>query len=407
MKSRLVGLAVVLVLWVELAHAQFRPITKVLHANETGNADGETISIDGASSISLTVTISGTATVTFEGSQDQAAWTSVACVEVGDIVFSPILEAITSMTVRCNVAGLVLFRARTSGNTGTVTVSATASPAVMGGGGGAGGGSGSEADTLDTVFDRGKVIDGANSLANAVRIGDGVTPLCLYTDSVQGPRVRPCTASNIRTYIENGFSWGLFDVAGDADMFVVTPGAATMKEKLAYKPGYYPLKSVFVSAWAMHGDGTNCPARPTVVTISNQPYPTFICTENNSSRLKFMLPMRPNWDGGVIYIKPIYAQTAADTGSVALEVAAACRAFGTAFNGTYGTEVDVDDAAVAGSGAVEGTLSAAVTPNGTCAPGHILFVYIDVDATDNPTTAAATLNFIGADVIWSETSPSH
>ena len=270
-----------------------------------------------------------------------------------------------------------------------------------------GGSSGGGSATLNSAFLNGKEITGANSLANAVRIGDGLTPICIYIDSTSGPRIRPCTDSDVRTYIENGFTWGLFDVAGDADMFVVTPGAATKKAMYAYKPGYYPLKSVFLSAYSLQGDGTNCPARPTVVTISNMIYPTFICTENNSSRLKFWIPMPTNWDGGVVYFEPMYAQTAADTGSVLLDAAAACRAFGTAFNGTYGTEVNIDDASVTGSGAVDSTLSAAITPNGTCTSGSALFGYLDVDATTNPTTAAATLNFIGVRVFWSETSPSH
>lgn len=282
-----------------------------------------------------------------------------------------------------------------------VALSLPAHAGISAPGGGGGGVSGWP--TVSTT----KEITWANSIANAARFGDGVNPGCIYTDSVYGFRIRACTPGNTRTYIENGYSWSIYDIGGDAAMFTITPGASTKKAMYAYQPGYYPMKSAYLSAYSLQGDGTNCPARPTVVTISNMIYPTFICTENNGSRLKFALPMRPNWDGGVIYIKIYYSQTAADTGSVALEVAAACRALGTAFNGTYGTEIDVDDAVLAGSGAIEGTLSAAITPNGTCAAGDMLFGYIDVDATDNPTTAAATLNFIGIDVIWFETSPSH
>jgi len=273
--------------------------------------------------------------------------------------------------------------------------------AKIGGGGGGGGVSGWPSNTTT------KSIDTANSLPNAICIGDGVTPLCFYTDSSLGPVVRPQTDANTRTYIWNGFTWCIYDIEGDSCMFTVDPDAASPLAVYQFTAGYRPLKSVYVDANAMHGDGTNCPVDPTTVTISNEKYETFICTENNGSRITFKIPMRPNWDGGVVYIKPYYSQTAADTGSVALEVAAACRALGTAFNGTYGTEVDVDDAALVGSGAIEGTLSAAVTPNGTCAASDWLFVYIDVDATDNPTTAAATLNFIGADVFFTETSLSH
>ena len=261
--------------------------------------------------------------------------------------------------------------------------------------------------TLDAAFDGGKAIDGANNLASAVRIGDGVTPLCLFTDATLGPRIKSCTDSNTKTYIENGFTWCLYDIEGDACMLTVDPDAASKLLMYQYGANYRPLKSVFLSAYSLQGDGTNCPARPTVVTISNMIYPTFVCTENNSSRLKFVIPMRSNWDGGAVYFKPYYSQTAADTGSVLLDAAAACRALGTAFNGTYGTEVNIDDATLVGSGAVEGTLSAAITPNGTCTASDWLYGYLDVDATTNPTTAAATLHFIGVEIFWSETSLSH
>lgn len=260
-----------------------------------------------------------------------------------------------------------------------------------------------EADTLQSVFDRGKTITNATNQATAFQVGGW----CIFEDATEGPTIKPCTDSNVRTRILDGYTWGLRDVEGDADMFIVDPDAATKKAMWAFQSGYYPLKSFSLDARAWEGDGTNCPARPTVATVGNMPMPTYICTENNSSRLRTKVKMRNDWDGGVIYVELHYAQTAADTGSVAYEVAAACRASGTAFNGTYGTEVEVDDAAVTGSGAIDSTLSAAITPNGTCAAKDWLFLYVDVDATDNPTTAAATLHFVSADVFYSSTSLSH
>lgn len=251
----------------------------------------------------------------------------------------------------------------------------------------------------------------ANALATAAKIGNGTNYWALYNDPTDGLQFVCVIAAvpnecNYVRKIASGKYWGITDDT-DNPVFRITPSAATPKLQYTFHSGHYPLKSFYLSARAFEGDGTQCPSRPTVVTISNMAMPTYICTENNSSRMRVVVPMRNDWDGGVIYIKPYYAQTAADTGSVALEVAAACRALGTAFNGTYGTEVEVDDAALVGSGAIEATLSAAVTPNGTCAAGDLLFVYIDVDASDNPTTAAATLNFLGADIFYSSTSLSH
>jgi len=252
----------------------------------------------------------------------------------------------------------------------------------------------------------------ANSFATAFKVGkDTSNYWALYHDPTDGLQLIGVCAGvangcNYIRQLASGKYWQISDSSGN-QMIRFDPSQSTGLLKYTYGSSHLPLKSVFLNAYALQGDGTNCPARPTVVTISNMIYPTFICTENNSSRLKFAIPMRPNWDGGVVYFKPVYSQTAADTGSVLLDAAAACRALGTAFNGTYGTEVNIDDAALVGSGAIEATLSAAITPNGTCAAGDWLFGYLDVDATTNPTTAAATLNFIGVEIFWSETSLSH
>lgn len=275
------------------------------------------------------------------------------------------------------------------------------------------GGSGGGTQGLDDVITADRTYGGAVSQATALRIGDSVAGeyWLWYRDPTAGLTF-VCEVAGVPNdcnYVRKLASGKYYEIQDStgAQMIRFVPGGATPRDKYPFGSSHYPLKSFYVDAWKMHGDGANCPSRPTVVTISNMSYATFICSENNSSRMKFAVPMRGNWDGGVIYLKIYYSQTAVDTGSVALEVAAACRAVGTAFNGTYGTEVDVDDAVLAGSGAIESTLSAAITPNGTCAGSDWLFVYIDVDATDLPTTAAATLNFLGADLFYSETSLSH
>jgi hypothetical protein len=262
------------------------------------------------------------------------------------------------------------------------------------------------AQGLDANFDIEPEIDNATS-ANPFIVGNGTQKLEIFGDATMGGTVRPSPLGDSTWRCWTNYNCVIRDEEGAATIFTIDPDAATKLLMYQYGTNYRPLKSVFLSAYSLQGDGTNCPARPTVVTISNMIYPTFICTENNSSRLKFAIPMRTNWDGGTVYFKPYYSQTAADTGSVLLDAAAACRALGTAFNGTYGTEVNIDDAALAGSGAIEGTLSGAITPNGTCAASDWLYGYLDVDATTNPTTAAATLNFIGVEIFWSETSWSH
>jgi len=100
-------------------------------------------------------------------------------------------------------------------------------------------GSITESDTLDTAFDRGKAINGANSLANAFRVGDGAaaaTDICIYTDATLGGYVTTCGASNVRQNIQTNQTGGFYDVEGAKDFLIVDPdsigagsGTATMQ----------------------------------------------------------------------------------------------------------------------------------------------------------------------------------
>src|SRR5690242_5041822 len=104
-----------------------------------------------------------------------------------------------------------------------VAVCATPSYAqiVFGGRGGSGAVTGWP--TVSTT----KEITWANSLANAARFGDGVTPGCAYTDATLGFVIKPCTDSNTRTYIWTNFTWALYDVEGGSAMLTVDPDAAS------------------------------------------------------------------------------------------------------------------------------------------------------------------------------------
>lgn len=262
-----------------------------------------------------------------------------------------------------------------------------------------------EADTLDTVFDRGKIIDGANSLANAVRIGDGTTPWCIYTDASAGPQIRPCTDANIKTTIPTNFTWALRDEEGAADVETIDPDAATQKGKYTYGPGYEPLKSVWFGAAALSTDGTQC-APPAEATINSGPkLYTIICTDNDASTIYGSVKMPDSWDGGTVTFEHVYLQTAADTSALNGDIAAQCRGNGEAPSSTWGTEVAIDDAGVTGSNQNDYTTSAAVTPAGTCAAGDMLYFRYQLDATGT-TTAVATLHHLGFKMEYSITSRS-
>ncbi len=266
-----------------------------------------------------------------------------------------------------------------------------------------------EADTLDTVFDRGKTIDGANSVANAVRIGDGTTPICLYTDATIGPQVRPCTDAATRTVIPTNFTWSLFDEeTGLATglMETVDPDAASTLLMWQYpNAAYRPKKSIWFGAGSLSTDGTQA-AAPAEVTINSGPKIwTIITTDNDAATIYGSVKMPDNWDAGTVTFDHVYLQTAADTSALNGDIAAQCRGNGEAPSSTWGTEVAIDDAGVTGSNQNDMTTSAAVTPAGTCAAGDMLYFRYQLDATGT-TTAVATLHHIGFRMEYSETSRS-
>jgi len=263
-----------------------------------------------------------------------------------------------------------------------------------------------EADTLDTAFDRGKTIDGANSVANAVRIGDGPTPMCLFTDATAGPVVQPCTDANTATRILTNFTYSIFDVEGDANMLTIDPDAASVNAMYTFGSGYRPLKSVPFSALNMTGDGTNCPANPTAVTINSGPKLfTFICGSGSNGDLDFDVVMPDAWDGGTLTFELEFIQTAADTANVNSDIKAQCRGTGEVPSSTWGTAVAIDKTTISGSNTEEHVTSAAVTPAGTCAAGDHLYVRWTLDVTGT-TTPEATLNILGVKMEYSTSSLS-
>lgn len=262
--------------------------------------------------------------------------------------------------------------------------------------------------TLDNAFDNGKEINGANSLANAVRLGDGTTPICIFTDVTIGPVIKPCTDANTRTHIWTNFTWGIRDHEGDADMFIVDPDAATKKAMYAFQSGYYPLKSFYLPAGYFSTDGTQCaaPAEATPVASGAKLF-TILCADNDSSRMHATFDMPDDYDGGTIQLKSVVVQTAADTNVIEFQARAQCKGDTETLVAisSFGTEVVWTDT-MTGSGAVNKATSGAITPSGTCAAGDLISLSIDIGAT-NTTTAMATAHILGFKVIYSSTSLSH
>jgi hypothetical protein len=96
----------------------------------TGN--GAMIPVDRFSAVALDVTITGVATVTFEGSAAGGVATAIVCVAASDATRARVTSTAVTGLFQCNTAGLVGVRARVSAFTnGTITVFARATTALF------------------------------------------------------------------------------------------------------------------------------------------------------------------------------------------------------------------------------------------------------------------------------------
>lgn len=83
-----------------------------------------------------------------------------------------------------------------------------------------------ESDTLDTVFDRGKTIDGANSKSNAVRIGNGTIDWCIYTDAGGDYFIEACqTGVDTAVRIKTNQQFVLLDEEDGTNVITADPDA--------------------------------------------------------------------------------------------------------------------------------------------------------------------------------------
>ena len=264
-----------------------------------------------------------------------------------------------------------------------------------------------EVDTLQTVVSRGREVTTAVSEATGVQIGDGTNKVTRYWDATGGAYDKPSPLGDSLWRIWTNFDGCVYDEEGAAKMFCYDPDAATPRAKYLFKTGYYPLKSVYLPAGFWDGDGTQCPALATTVTINSGPkLPTFICADNSGSTLYAALTLPPDYVAGTtLAFTQRVIQTAADTGSLNGDISAQCRGNGETPSSTWGTAIALDDAALTGSNANDFITSAAVTPAGTCNPGDSLYLRYVFDSAS--TTASASLHFVGFDMTYSSESLSH
>lgn len=245
---------------------------------------------------------------------------------------------------------------------------------------------------------------------NPFRVGSNAsaqTDICTGTDGTLGGVSKPCADADTRTYIWTNFTWCLFDVEGGSCVFKVDPDAATRYDEYQFLTGHLPLKSFWVGAGGVDGDGTNCPATATTVTINSGPrLPTIICGSGANGDLDFTVGMPYDWDAGSLFVEPVYIQTAANTSAMNSDIKAQCRGLGEAPSSTWGSSVAIDDTNVTGSNVQDTTRSGAITPAGACSRGDLVSFRWTLDVTGT-TTPEATLHIVGFRVLYSQKSLSN
>lgn len=260
---------------------------------------------------------------------------------------------------------------------------------------------------LQGTFALGKSITGANSRANAFRFGDGVTPMCGYTDATLGPMIRGCTDANTLSVIASTFTYKIWDEAGALSMEDIKPSGATTALMWTYPNATYrPKKQIYFPAGSLSVDGTQCSAPSEVTINSGAKRWTIVCADNDSSTIYGEVEMPDSWDGGTVTLMGTFIQTAANTSAINADIAMACRVNGDTVNNTWGTEIPMDIANLGGSNKINTATTSAITPNGTCTgAGTMLQFRYQVDAAGS-TTAMGTLHHLGFKLTYSEKSRS-
>lgn len=250
-----------------------------------------------------------------------------------------------------------------------------------------------------------KTITWANSLANAVRIGDGTTPMCFYTDATLGPLITPCTASDIRTYIPANFTYSWYDAEGAAAMFTVDPDAISPQAMYVFTSGYRPRKSITFTADAFYMQGLCALSTSAALITGGLTEPYITCTDSNSDGFHRSFGMPDSWDGGsVTFTVRLTNVNATPANDYEIDWSATCvqisDVIGTSISttGEQPTTIDFDNTGSCGTACAQFDLvkvtSAAVTPNGVCQGGNLIRIQGQIDATATTTAQVADVKII-------------
>lgn len=251
-------------------------------------------------------------------------------------------------------------------------------------GAGGGGGSGS----LDQAFDLGKIIDGANSEANAVVIGNGTDGFKIFVGT-NGPTLKCFQGANtcdITLDIPTGNSYRL-KYAGTEGIVINSSGAVTLNNALI------EYRSFWFGAGTISVDGVNCTEPVERVVNSGPKMWVLQCADNNASVIYGSVVMPDSYSGGLVTFElSAYSEAAPPSGVLNFDFASMCRSDSDSINNSWPTGIDLREMAMTLDTQYdrEDVTTSAQAPNGTCAPGDMLFWKATMDATATTTQVAST-----------------
>jgi len=247
--------------------------------------------------------------------------------------------------------------------------------------------------TLDQAFDAGKVINGANSLANAFRVGDGVSPatdICIFTDATLGGYVTTCGAANVRQRIQTNQTGGFYDVEGASDILTIDPDAASVNAMYQFTSGYKLILSMMLP---LEPRGAATSASESIV--SNQPKAWYLTvTDANTDAADFSFNVTSKMVGATTATFRLVgvSKNASPSGNIDLDCAMSKYTPGT---NTFAAHVTTGEVTALLTPATQNrpvaVTTSAHTINGTLTAGDIVFGSCEVDAT--ATTSAQMTDF--------------
>jgi len=253
----------------------------------------------------------------------------------------------------------------------------------------AGGVAGSQ--SLDSAFDNGKVIDGANSQANAVSIGNGTAGIRLY--AIGSDAFIECFSGadtcDVVVNIQTGKSFHI-KYAGTDGIAIDSNGEVTLSNNLI------EYRTYWFGAGELSTDETNCTV-PAEHQINGGPKLwTIQCGNNSSSIIYGNAGMPDSYNGGTVKFRlKAVNENAGASGNLSISFSAMCRTDGDSINAVWGTPVSMTTTFTA-QYVMEYSNAITVTPQGSCAGGEHLFWKATLNASPSTTTQMANVYILGA-----------